>query len=65
VGLVIATEGWLTTVDEPTVTVTSADVHEAALSHAIAVNLWTPVERFDNDVLYGLEVVDEFKTEST
>jgi hypothetical protein len=55
-----------TTDDEPTVTVRSADVvHEPALSHAMAVNLWTPVERFDNDVLYGLDVVDELKTEST
>jgi len=31
----------------------------------MAVNLWTPVERFDNDVLYGLEVVDELRKEST
>jgi len=31
----------------------------------MAVNLWTPVERFDNDVLYGLDVVDELKTEFT
>jgi hypothetical protein len=64
---VITTVGCVTTTaDEPTVTVRSADVvHEPALSHTMAVNLWTPVERFDNDVLYGLDVVDELKTEST
>ena len=48
------------------VTVRSADdVQALALSHATAVNLWTPGARLDNEVLYGLEVVDDCNTEST
>jgi len=48
------------------VTVRSADdVQALALSHTTAVNLWTPGARFDNEVLYGLEVVDDCNTEST